>query len=499
MKDLIKQTLKTKVYEVAKETPLHYAEKLSEGQNVSVYLKREDLQVTHSFKLRGAYNKICNLSGSDKSKGIVTASAGNHAQGVAFSANKLGIESTIVMPATTPTIKVDAVKKLGGRVILTGDSYTDAYDHAIKIAAKSTAKFIHPFDDAQVIVGQGTIARELLEQIPDVTHIFVPVGGGGLIAGIAQFIKTIDTRIKIIGVEPDDSNAMQRSLKEKKRVFLKHVGIFADGVAVKQVGKLTFNIARKYVDKIITVNTDQICAAIKILFEDTRSIVEPAGALAVAGIQSYSFSNSKNAKAVAICSGANMMFERLQQIAERTLIGSGKEALFSVRMPEKPGALEKYCEKVLNGRSITEFSYRLNKRSEAQILVGISVVNDEDKRLFINKMKSNGYSHNDLSNDDITKEHIRHMIGGLAPAAKNEYFYQVEFPERAGALIDFLSALGNKLNISAFHYRSAASDTGNVLLAIETENRKQLHRQLDKAGYNWQSINENTALNVFIR
>ncbi|MGH9857073.1 MAG: threonine ammonia-lyase, biosynthetic, partial [Acidobacteriota bacterium] len=337
-------------------------------------------------------------------------------------------------------IKVDAVKNYGSEVVLTGDNYSDAYEHSQKLAQKSGRVFIHPFDDPHVITGQGTIGREILEQLPDVTHIFVPVGGGGLIAGIAQFVKGIRPDVKIIGVEPEDSNAMQASLKAGKRVTLDHVGIFADGVAVKQVGELTFQIAKNCVDEVITVTTDQICAAIKTLFEDTRSIVEPAGALAAAGVAKYNL--PKGAKAVVICSGANVTFERLQQIAERTLIGSGKEALFAVTMPEKPGALRTFIADVVNGHSITEFNYRLNKRNSAHILVGISVANDKDKQAFMRKMQNNGYKHTDLSADELAKEHVRHMVGGPAGRAVSEHLYQIDFPERPGALSDFLAAVG---------------------------------------------------------
>lgn len=497
MKDPLKQTLLARVYDVAKESPLQRAPKLSTQTEAEVYLKREDLQSVHSFKLRGAYNKICQLTPDEMKSGVIAASAGNHAQGVALSAKKLGISAVIVMPTTTPAIKVEAVKGYGAEVVLIGDSYSDAYEHSQKLARESGRVFVHPFDDPLVITGQGTIAREILEQLPDVTHIFVPVGGGGLIAGIAQFVKGIRPDVKIIGVEPDDSNAMQASLKAGKRLVLPHVGIFADGVAVKQVGELTFKIAQKCVDDVITVNTDQICAAIKTLFEDTRSIVEPAGALAAAGIQQYKL--PKDAKVVAVCSGANVTFERLQQIAERTLIGSGHEALFSVSMPEKPGALRTFVTDVVNGHSITEFNYRLNQRKVAHILVGISVASQEDKSRFMKKMKKHGYEHTDLSGDDMAKEHIRHMVGGPAIEARHEHVYQIDFPERPGALGDFLAAIGTDWNISAFHYRNAASDSGNVLVGFEAGNPPRLERKLVHSGYNWQPIDNNQSVKIFIK
>ena len=495
MKDPLKQTLLARVYDVAKETPLQRAAKLSQQTGVQVYLKREDLQPVHSFKLRGAYNKMVNLTEEEKTKGVIAASAGNHAQGVALAAKKLGVSAVIVMPTTTPAIKIDAVKSYGAEAVLIGDSYTDAFDHAQKLMDKSGRTFVHPFDDPLVITGQGTIGRELLEQLPDTTHIFVPVGGGGLIAGIAQFVKGIRPDVKIIGVEPEDANAMQLSLKAGKRVTLEHVGIFADGVAVKQVGALNFQIAQQYVDEVMTVNTDQICAAIKSVFEDTRSIVEPAGALATAGMQQYAL--PKGAKVVTICSGANVTFERLQQIAERTLIGSGKEALFAVTMPEKPGALRTFCTDVVNGHSITEFNYRLNERAGAHILVGISIANEAGKEAFMAKMKKHEYQHVNLSTDDIAKEHVRHMIGGPSPAT--EHMYQFDFPERPGALGDFLAAVGTKWNISAFHYRGAASDTGNVLIGFEATDKKTLEAILNQTGCTWQSVDTNPSMKVFLK
>ncbi len=496
MKDPLKQTLLARVYDVAKETPLQLAPKLTDSKGVSVYLKREDLQPVHSFKLRGAYNKMIHLRDDEKARGVIAASAGNHAQGVALSAKKLGLSALIVMPLTTPAIKVEAVKSHGAEVILFGDSYSDAYDHSQKLMESTGRSFIHPFDDPYVITGQGTIGREVLEQLPDVTHIFVPVGGGGLIAGIAQYVKSLQPSVKIIGVEPEDSNAMGKSLAAGRRVTLPEVGIFADGVAVKQVGTRTFSIAQKYVDEVITVNTDQICAAIKALFEDTRSILEPAGALAAAGIATCSF--PKDAKIVAICSGANVTFERLQQIAERTLIGSGKEALFAVTMPEKPGALHSFCQQVMNGHAITEFNYRLHQRSSATILVGIAVSDNDDKQAFMKKMASFGYAHTDLSGDDIAKEHARHMLGGPATEAQSEHFYQIDFPERPGALGTFLGAIGSQWNISAFHYRNAASDTGNVLIGLEAADKQLLEEKLKRTGYTWQSVHTNASLRTFV-
>ena len=496
MKDPLKQTLLTHVYDIAKETPLQTAHKLSARHHATVLLKREDLQPIHSFKLRGAYNKLVGLSKAAQAKGVITASAGNHAQGVALSAQKLGISAVVVMPETTPHIKVEAVRSYGADIVLSGDSYTDAYNTAMALAASSGRTFIHPFDDPDVIVGQGTIGREILEKVPDITHIFVPVGGGGLIAGVAQYVKSLRPDIIVIGVEPEDSNAMGLSLAAGRRITLPEVGIFADGVAVKQVGKHTFRIAQKYVDQIITVSTDQICAAIKALFEDTRSILEPAGALATAGIEQYQL--PKQAKAVAICSGANVTFERLQQIAERTLLGSGKEALFAVTMPEKAGALRTFCTTVMNGHSITEFNYRLHTRASATVLVGVSMAGSKDRQSFMSKMTRHGYAHTDLSSDDIAKEHTRHMVGGVSGNARSEHFYQVNFPERPGALGNFLKTIGDNWNISAFHYRNAASDTGNVLIGIEADNQKMLEEKLTLTGYGWQRADDNSSIRQFV-
>lgn len=486
MDQAVRQTLLARVYDVAQESPLQPARKLSSRIGCQVLLKREDLQPVHSFKLRGAYNKMVQLTPAERKKGVIAASAGNHAQGVALSAKKLGISATIVMPRTTPGIKIDAVKSYGARVVLHGDNYSEAYEHSMRLVKNAGKVFVHPFDDPDVIVGQGTIGREILEQAPDVTHIFVPVGGGGLIAGIAQFVKQLKPEVQVIGVEPADSNAMGLSIKAGKRVVLDHVGIFADGVAVKQIGENNFKIARKYVDKVLTVSNDQICAAIKAIFEENRSIVEPAGALAVAAIQHTKF--TKDARVVAICSGANMTFERLQFVTERTLIGSGKEALFVVEMPEAPGTLQRFCEKVVNGHSITEFSYRLQSRTAAHIFVGISIADEQDKRLFMDKMRTNKYKHQDLSDDDILKQHIRHMIGGQSRETRSEKLYEITFPERPGALGEFLRAMGSKWNISLFHYRGQGGDTGSVMIGFECDNVRQLEDRMARRVLDYRPI-----------
>lgn len=487
MNETAKQILLARVYDVAVETPLELAPKMSALLGNNVYLKREDMQPVHSFKIRGAYNKIANLTSAERKRGVITASAGNHAQGVALAAQKLGIPAIIVMPETTPDIKIEAVRNMGAEIVLSGDNYSEAYAQCQDLVQQTGRVFVHPFDDPLVIAGQGTIGREILEQLPDATHIFVPVGGGGLIAGIAAFVKELRPDIKVIGVEPDDSNAMQASLKAAKRIELAHVGIFADGVAVKQVGAHSFRLARKYVDEIITVSADQVCAAIKMVFEETRSIVEPAGALAAAGAQlCVKRHNLKNRSLVAICSGANITFERLQFVAERTLLGSGKEALFAVTLQERPGALHHFCDRIVKGHGITEFSYRLHRREKAHILAGITISGLHDKQRFVQKMEKHGYEYTDLSDDELAKEHLRHMIGGSSTAVHSEHLYQINFPERPGALNAFLRSTGDRWNISLFHYRGQGGDTGRVLIGFEAEDKARLESQLQKTGYDFE-------------
>ncbi len=487
--DGFKRTLLARVYDVASETPLYETVKLSQQTGNRIYLKREDMQPIHSFKIRGAYNKIISLPENVRSRGVIAASAGNHAQGVALSASKLHIAATIVMPRTTPQIKIEAVKGYGAEVILAGDNYSEAYEHCLGLIKASGKTFIHPFDDPHVIAGQGTIGREILMQLPTVDYIFVPIGGGGLVAGTAQYVKSLRPDVHIIGVEPDDSNAMQLSLAAGKRIVLPHVGVFADGVAVKQVGKLTFELCRRYVDEVVTVNNDQICAAIKHVFEATRSIVEPAGALSVAGALQYAEQHKlQNKQLVTICSGANVAFDRLQFIAERTLLGSGKEALFDVRMAEQAGALSTFCREIINGHNISEFSYRLASRSGAHILVGINVAGNSDKQAFIAKMKRSKYKYTDLSADNIVKEHIRHMIGSPGHEIRDERVYEIVFPERPKALTEFLASLGNTYNISLFHYRGQGGDVGKVLIGFEAENATELESALRHTGYEFHTV-----------
>jgi threonine dehydratase len=500
MHDGVKQTLLARVYDVAKRSPLDYAAKLSQQLGTQVHLKREDLQPVHSFKLRGAYNKIVSLSDGEKSRGIIAASAGNHAQGVALAAKKLGLSAVIVMPTTTPIIKVDAVRALGAEVELAGDSYSDAAEHCKSLVKTTGRVYVHPFDDPLVIAGQGTIGREIVEQLPDVTRIYVPVGGGGLLAGVAQYVKTVRPDIRIIGVEPDDSNVMQRSLKQGRRVTMEHVGIFADGVAVKRAGKHTFELARRYVDEVMTVSTDEMCAAIKHVFEATRTIVEPAGALGAAGIVRHAATGEigPSDRVVAINSGANMTFERLQYIAERTLIGSNREAIYNVQLDEKPGALQRFCEDVVNGYNITQFGYRLRRRSAARIFVGIGFAEPSDRESFNQSLQSRGYTYDDLTNEDIAKEHVRHMIGGPAPRASNEHFYRIVFPERPGALNDFLRAVSGIFNISLFHYRGQGADTGSVLIGFEAKAVRELEQSLNSTGYTWARVDDRRSIRGFI-
>lgn len=495
MNGILKQKLLANVYDVAIESPLEIAQKLSKQLGFKILLKREDLQPVHSFKLRGAYNKINQLHKSELERGIIAASAGNHAQGVALSAKMLKIHATIVMPRTTPSIKVEAVKNLGANVVLYGDSYSDAYEYSMKIVKETGGTFIHPFDDPLVIAGQGTIGRELLEQNPRITHIFAPIGGGGLISGIAQYIKTVRPDIQIIGVEPDDSCAMKLSIEAGKIVELPSVGIFADGVAVKKVGDNTFKLCKKYVDKFVTVTNDEICTAIEAIFNETRSIVEPAGSLSVAAIKKANL--PKSAVAVAVCSGANMPFERLQYIAERTLLGSDKEALYAVQIPEESGAALSFYKKVVSGHSVTEFNYRLDTRSEANIFIGLGISSPQDKDRIEQKMRKNGYSFVDLSKNDIAKEHIRHMIGGKTHNVKSEHKFSINFPERPGALGAFLEILSDKYSISLFHYRGQGGDVGRALIAFETSDTEGLEHVLKASGLDYTRVDDDPAIKLF--
>ncbi|PLX98458.1 MAG: threonine ammonia-lyase, biosynthetic [Desulfuromonas sp.] len=502
MQSLIKKILTSRVYEAAIETPLEESAWLSRRLNNRVLLKREDLQPVFSYKLRGAYNRIAHLSEQELSHGVIAASAGNHAQGVAYSARQLGIPAVIVMPVTTPQIKAAAVEALGAEVVMVGDSYSEAADHCSELVKQRGMSFIHPFDDELVIAGQGTVADELLRQSSGrIDAVFVPVGGGGLIAGIGAYIKELRPEIKVIGVEPVDSDAMDQSLKAGKRVQLDSVGIFADGVAVREVGERTFSIARDVVDDIVLVDTDAICSAIKDIFQATRSIVEPAGALAVAGIKKYIRENKWAGQSlVAINTGANMNFERLRYVAERTMSGECQEALFAVTIPEQPGALRRFCSEVVGDRNITEFNYRLAKRSQAHIFVGITVKDELERPLFAKQMTENGYINHDLTDNELAKTHVRYMVGGRSESAGREFIYRFWFPERPGALGKFLSAMGANWNISLFHYRAQGGDFGRVLIGLEIPEGDEAAMQkfLDELGYRYIEETGNPVYQMFL-
>jgi threonine dehydratase len=468
LNDLLREILTSRVYEVAKETTLDSAPLLSHRLNNQVWLKREDQQPVFSFKLRGAYNKIARLSAEERKRGVITASAGNHAQGVALAAAKLGMRAVIVMPKTTPEIKVNAVRARGAEVVLVGDHYAEAQAHCDELAASTGMTFVHPFDDPLVIAGQGTIADEILRQRPEgLAAIFVPIGGGGLIAGIGAYVKCVLPGIKVIGVQPVDSDAMRQSVAAGNPVTLTHVGLFADGVAVRKVGSITLPIVQATVDEIILVGNDEICAAIKDVFDDTRAIVEPAGALAVAGLKAYVERTGANGQHfVAVLSGANMNFDRLRFVAERAELGEFHEALFAVTIPERPGAFRQFCN-ALGKRVITEFNYRLCERDRAEIFVGMAIRSREDAHAVQAILTAEGYETADLTDSEMAKLHIRHMVGGRSQSVDRERVCRFEFPERPGALLQFLDTLGGRWNISLFHYRNHGADFGRVLAAFE--------------------------------
>ncbi len=502
MQKLLKQILTSKVYEVAIETPLEESAVLSQALNNRILLKREDLQPVFSFKLRGAYNRIANLTEQERGRGVITASAGNHAQGVAFSGQKLGIKTTIVMPVTTPDIKISAVKSYGATVVLFGDNYSEAAEHCALLVAQSGMIFIPPFDDELVIAGQGTVANELLRQSAgNMDAVFVPVGGGGLLAGMAVFLKALCPEVKVIGVEPVDSDAMAQSLDAGRRVKLDSVGIFADGVAVCEVGKLTFELCRQHVDEIIRVDIDEICSSIKSVYQATRSIVEPAGALALAGLKKYVRDRDiKGQTLIAINSGANMNFDRLRYVAERTLSGEKQEALFAVTIPEEPGSLFRFCREVVGERNITEFNYRLSGRESAYIFVGIAVDGDEQRQLFSEQLDSHGFVNVDLTDNELAKTHVRYMVGGRSMDACSERLFRFWFPERPGATARFLTAMGADWNISLFHYRTQGGDFGRVLVGLEIPpgQEPQLQSFLDNLGYRYVEESDNQAYQLFL-
>lgn len=489
------------VYDVASETPLELASNLSARIGNRIFMKREDLQPVFSFKIRGAYNKIAKLSQDALDAGVICSSAGNHAQGVALAAQRKNVRAVIVMPVTTPTIKINAVRSLGGDVILHGDTYDDAYARARELEQEQGLTFIHPFDDPAVIAGQGTIGRELVDQLEDdVQAVFVPIGGGGLIAGIAAYLKVKKPDIRIIGVEPEDSAAMQKSLAAGELITLDHVGIFADGVAVRRVGDETFRICQQLVDEIVTVDTDQICAAIRDIFEDTRSIVEPAGALAVAGVKKYIAANRiENQAFVVINGGANVNFDRLRHIAERAAVGEQREMLLGVEIPEKPGSFRTFCE-ALGRRGITEFNYRYSDSRKAHIFVGVELRRGaEEHAELIENLTRLGFPLVDLSDNEMAKLHVRHMVGGTA-RIENERLFRFEFPERPGALLDFLKAIGTDWNISLFHYRNHGSDYGRILAGIQVpdEESGELEAHLADLGYSYREESDNPAYAMFL-
>jgi threonine dehydratase len=497
----IEKILRARVYDVASETALEYAQRLSARTENRILLKREDQQQVFSFKLRGAYNKIYHLSQEQRSQGVVAASAGNHAQGVALAGKHLGVNTTIVMPVTTPAIKVESVRRLGGKAVLQGDSYDDAYAHAMQLASDRGLTFIHPFDDPDVIAGQGTIGMEMLRQHADPIHaVFVPVGGGGLIAGVAAYIKHVRPEIKVIGVEPEDSPTLERALAAGRRVILPRVGLFADGVAVKQIGKETFRVARKTVDEVVLVTTDEICAAIKDIFDDTRSVAEPAGALAIAGIKKYVAREGITGKTlIGILSGANVNFDRLRHIAERAEVGEQREALLAVQIPEKAGSFLAFC-RALGKRSITEFNYRYSDDRNAQVFCGVELREGNSERAeLIDQLVGKGFEVVDLTDNETAKLHIRYMVGGHAPQVENERLYRFEFPERPGALLDFLKGLSRGWNISLFHYRNHGAAYGRVLVGLQLNRGaiRDFRAYMQSSGYVYSEETENLAYRLF--
>ncbi|BCN93679.1 L-threonine dehydratase [Thiomicrorhabdus immobilis] len=502
--EILRKVLTAPVYDVAKETPLELAPLLSKRLQNNVWLKREDLQPVFSFKLRGAYNRMVQLSDDEKKAGVIAASAGNHAQGVALAAAKLGVEATIVMPETTPPIKVNSVRDLGGKVVLVGDSYDQASAYAKKLVAERKLTYIHPYDDIDVIAGQGTVALEMLRQFSKpLDVIFVCVGGGGLIAGIASVIKQVSPKTRIIGVEPEDAACMTEALKANQRVILEEVGIFADGVAVAQVGEIPFRIAQSCVDEMITVKTDEICAAIKDIFEDTRAIAEPAGALAVAGakkfVEKYTVSGLNMA---AIVSGANMNFDRLRHVSERTELGEKREAIFAVTIPEQPGSFKKFCELLGGRRAITEFNYRFSDSNSAVVFVGVRTEGGiAERNHIVSELQNSGYQIEDMSDNEMAKLHLRYMVGGHAKGVENELLYRFQFPERPGALLQFLTHMSEEWNISLFHYRNHGAAYGRVLVGVQVppEQHADFEAYLHELGYPFVNEQDNTGYQLFLR
>jgi threonine dehydratase len=490
---------------VAIESPLEEAPRLSDRIHNRVLLKREDLQPVKSFKLRGAYNKMARLPREQLKRGVIAASAGNHAQGVALAAQKLGCRAVIVMPVTTPQVKVEAVRSRGAEVVLHGDSYSDAAAHALELRAKRKLTFVHPFDDPDVIAGQGTVAMEILrqhhpgEQGP-LAAVFVAIGGGGLISGVGAYFKALAPEIKVIGVQTADSDAMARSLAAGRRVALHDVGLFSDGTAVRQVGEETFRLARQFVDEVVLVDTDAICAAIKDVFQDTRSILEPAGALAIAGMKAYAAREKlKDSTLVAILSGANMNFDRLRFVAERTEVGEAREALFAVTIPEERGSFRRFCE-LVGHRNVTEFNYRISDAAVAHVFVGIGTASAGDSEKLAKSFRGHGYETVDLTHDELAEEHIRYMVGGKSALAAGEVIYRFEFPERPGALMKFLTSMSPSWNISMFHYRNQGADYSRVLVGLQVPKgeRREFRDFLANLGYRHWDETGNPAYRLFL-
>jgi threonine dehydratase len=502
LEQYVKMILTSRVYDVAVETPLQPAPRLSARLGNQILLKREDLQPVFSFKIRGAYNKLAQLSAEELARGVVTASAGNHAQGLALAARKLGIKATIVMPRTTPELKVQGVRDRGGKVVLHGDAFPEALAYSLKLVEEKGFVYIHPYDDPHVIAGQGTVAMEILRQHPGpLDAVFVPVGGGGLIAGVAAYIKYLHPQTRVIGVEPDDSNCLQQAMAAGERVVLPQVGLFADGVAVAQIGAYTFDICRHYVDEVITVSTDEICAAIKDIYDDTRSITEPAGALSVAGMKKYVERDGVTGQVlVGIDSGANVNFDRLRHVAERAELGEKREAIIAVTIPEQPGSFKAFCE-AIGKRQITEFNYRYHHDREAHIFVGVQTHPENDPRAaLVEGLRAKGFPVLDLTDNELAKLHIRHMVGGHAVGVADEVVLRFEFPERPGALFNFLSNLGGRWNISMFHYRNHGAADGRVVagLQVPQDERHLLPAALDKIGYRYWDETDNPAYKLFL-
>ncbi|NQZ53407.1 MAG: threonine ammonia-lyase, biosynthetic [Piscirickettsiaceae bacterium] len=501
--EYVEKIRKAQVYDVAINTPLDKMPRLSDRLENTIWLKREDLQPVFSFKLRGAYNRMCHLSDAERAQGVVAASAGNHAQGVALSAQKMGISALIVMPKTTPSIKVDAVRSFGAEIVLHGNSYDDAYSYALDMAKQQNRTFIHPYDDPEVIAGQGTIAMEILQQHQGEIHaIFVPVGGGGLIAGIAAYVKALKPEIKIIGVEPADAACLKAALEADERVILDQVGLFADGTAVKQVGAEPFRIARETVDEVIVVDSDELCAAIMDIFDDTRSIAEPSGALAVAGAKKYIARENITAQnVVAIDSGANINFDRLRHVAERAELGERREVLFATTIDEEPGSFQRFCQ-LLSEYGITEFNYRYADNQKAHVFVGVRIDGGQDEcQALFSSMDQAGYQWTDFSDNEMAKLHVRYMVGGHAPQVENEQLYRFEFPERPGALLRFLTRVGQRWNISLFHYRNHGAAYGRVLIGVQVVDSEQDYFQefLDVLGYVYWQETDNPAYQLFLK